>query len=104
MVQLRQGYASLSGPSKELERLVVGSSPSKSSPKPTPLLRFGWNPVLRWMADCVEIVSDPSGNIKPTKPDRRKAAQRIDGIAALVNALARAMVRPKRRRAASGAG
>lgn len=103
MVQLRQGYASLSGPSKELERLVVGSLPTDKNPDATPLLRFGWNPVLRWMADCVEIVSDPSGNIKPTKPDRRKAAQRIDGIAALVNAIARAMVRPKKRRAASGA-
>lgn len=102
MVQLRQGYASLSGPCKELERLVVGSAPTKKNRKPDPLLRFGWNPVLRWMADCVEVQYDPAGNMKPTKPDRRKAAQRIDGIAATVNALARAMLRPKKRRRAAG--
>lgn len=97
MVPIRQGYASLSGPSKELERLVMGSTPE------APLLRFGWNPVLRWMADCVEVMQDPSGNIKPTKPDRRKSAKRIDGIAALVNAISRAMLRaPKKRRRAGG--
>ncbi len=95
MVPIRQGYASLSAPTKELERLVMGSTPHR------PLLRHGGNPVLRWMADCVEVMQDPGGNIKPTKPDRRKAAQRIDGIAALVNAIARAMLRPQRR-AASG--
>jgi phage terminase large subunit-like protein len=98
MVPIRQGYASLSGPSKELERLVMGSTPE------LPLLRFGWNPVLRWMADCVEVMQDPSGNIKPTKPDRRKSSKRIDGIAALVNAIARAMLRApaKKRRRAGG--
>jgi phage terminase large subunit-like protein len=56
------------------------------------------------MADCVEVMQDPSGNIKPTKPDRRKSAKRIDGIAALVNAIARAMLRApaKKRRRAGG--
>lgn len=97
MVPIRQGYASLSAPSKELERLVMGSTPS------SPLLRHGGNPVLRWMADCVEVMQDPGGNIKPTKPDRRKAAQRIDGIAALINALARASLRPVRRQVAGDA-
>lgn len=96
MIPLRQGYASLSGPSKELERLVMGSTPE------APLLRFGWNPVLRWMADCVEVMQDPAGNIKPTKPDRRASAKRIDGIASTVDAIARAMVRPKRRKRAGG--
>lgn len=98
MIPIRQGYASLSGPSKELERLVMGSTPER------PLLRFGHNPVLRWMADCVEVMQDPSGNIKPTKPDRRKSAKRIDGIAALVNSISRAMLRApaKRRRKAGG--
>ena len=98
MVPLRQGYGSLSAPSKEVERLVMGSAPGR------PLLRFGWNPVLRWMADCVEVTQDPGGNIKPVKPDRRKAAQRIDGIAALVNAVARAMVRPKAKRSRANFG
>lgn len=100
LVPIRQGYASLSAPSKELERLVMGSTSE------FPLLRFGWNPVLRWMADCVEVMQDPSGNIKPTKPDRRKSSARIDGIAALVTSLARASLRQtaSRRRRAGGAG
>lgn len=96
MVPIRQGYASLSSPSKELERLVMGSTLE------LPLLVHGGNPVLRWMADNVEVHQDPAGNIKPSKPDRRKSAKRIDGIAAVVNALARAMLRPppkKQRRA-----
>lgn len=92
MVPLRQGYASLSSPSKELERLVMGSTVD------VPLLVHGGNPVLRWMADNVEVVTDPNGNIRPTKPDRRKSAKRIDGIAAIVNALARAMLRPPPRK------
>ena len=83
---LRQGYVSLSAPSKELERLVAGSTPER------PLFAHGGHPILRWMADCVEVMQDPSGNIKPAKPDRNKSSKRIDGIAAGVNALARAMV------------
>lgn len=86
MVPIRQGYASLSAPSKELERLVLGSTAEQL------LFRHGGHPVLRWMADCVEAMQDPAGNIKPAKPDRRKSAKRIDGIAAFVNALARALV------------
>lgn len=96
MVPLRQGYGTLSNPSKELERLVMGSTPA------SPQFRFGHNPLLRWMADCVEVMQDPAGNIKPVKPDRRTSAKRIDGIAAIVNALARAMLRTKRRRRAGG--
>ena len=86
MVPLRQGYMSLSPPAKELERLVLGSTPERL------LFRHGGHPILRWMADCAEAMQDPAGNIKPAKPDRRKSAKRIDGIAAVVNALARAMV------------
>lgn len=94
MVPLRQGYGSLSSPAKEVERLVMGSTPK------APLLRFGWNPVLRWMAANAEVMQDPAGNIKPAKPDRRRSSVRIDGIAALVNAVARAMLRtpPKKKR------
>ncbi len=98
MIPLRQGYLSLNAPAKEVERVVMGSTPDR------PLLRHGGNPVLRWMADCVEVMQDPAGNIKPAKPDRRKSAKRIDGIAALVNAMSRAMLRtvPKKRRRGGG--
>lgn len=77
MVQVIQGYASLSGASKELEKLVVSQG-----------LYHGGNPVLRWCAANVVIESDPAGNIKPSK---RHSTERIDGIAALVNALSRAI-------------
>lgn len=98
MVPLRQGYASLSAPAKELERLVMGSTTDR------PLLIHGPNPVLRWEADAVEVLTDPGGNIKPTKPDRRKSSKRIDGIAAGINGLARAMLRPPPKKARRAAG
>ena len=97
MHPLRQGYASLSAPCHELERLVMGSTAE------LPLLIHAGNPILRWEADNVAVLTDPNGNLKPSKPDRRKSTKRIDGIAATVNALARAMLRPpppKRRRVA----
>jgi phage terminase large subunit-like protein len=80
MVPITQGYSNLSAPAKSLERLVLGSTPA------APLLRTNGNPVLRWMADCVEVRQDDNGNIKPVKPDRVKSAKRIDGIVALIMA------------------
>jgi phage terminase large subunit-like protein len=40
---------------------------------------------------------DPAGNVKP---DRARSADKIDGVAALVTALSRAMVKGKPRRSA----
>lgn len=71
-----QGYRSMSAPSKELEALVLGRK-----------LRHAGNPVLRWMAANVAVEMDPAANIKPSK---RRSSERIDGIVALVMALARA--------------
>jgi phage terminase large subunit-like protein len=71
--ECRQGFQSLSPPSKELERLVAER-----------LLRHGGNPVLRYCASGLTFVEDPAGNIKP---DRRRSASRIDGMAALIMAL-----------------
>jgi phage terminase large subunit-like protein len=79
MVPIRQGFQSLSAPTKELERLVLSRR-----------IRHGGNPVLRWMADCVTTKSDPAGNIRPVKPDRGKSSKRIDGIVAGIMALDRA--------------
>ena len=64
----------LNAPSKELERRLGLRR-----------LRHGGHPVLRWMADNVQSVSDSQGNIKP---DRKNSKEKIDGIAALVDALA----------------
>jgi phage terminase large subunit-like protein len=52
-------------------------------------IRHGGHPVLAWCADNVTLDQDPYGNWKPSK---KKSRERIDGIVALVNALARALV------------
>lgn len=71
---VRQGFLTLNAPSKELERLVLSQG-----------IRHGGHPVLRWCATNVAIETDAAGSIKPTKA---KSHERIDGIAALVTALA----------------
>jgi phage terminase large subunit-like protein len=70
MAQMRQGYVSMTGPSKEFERRVIGRS----------LIHDG-NPVLRWMLSNVAIKMDPAGNVKP---DKGKSTERIDGIVAAI--------------------
>ena len=75
-----QGIMAMSAPSKELERLLGERR-----------LHHGGNPALRWMADNVEATSDSSGNIKP---DKKRSSEKIDGIVALVMAIA-AVMRPK---------
>jgi len=68
-----QGYVSLTAPSKELERLVLDGK-----------WNTGGHPVARWCAGNVAIATDPAGNIKPAKD---KSTERIDVVAAMVNAL-----------------
>lgn len=75
MVEMRQGFASLSGPSKELLRLVLSAG-----------VAHGGNAVLRWMADNVTVRQDPAGNVKP---DKGKSTNKIDGIVASVMAIGR---------------
>lgn len=79
MQKLRQGYASLSAPTVELENLAADGK----------IHHYG-NPVLAWMAGNVELQRDPAGNIKL---DKGKSKEKIDGMAALVNALAGYMSR-----------
>lgn len=75
-----QGYAGMSAPSKEFERVILEKT-----------LRHGGNPVLRWMASNVAAEIDASGNIKPSK---KKSTERIDGIVAGVMAVGRVMLQP----------
>jgi phage terminase large subunit-like protein len=83
-VEIRQGFATLSEPSKRfLEALVKGK------------LHHGGNPVYRWNASNVTKITDGRDNVMFAKPDREKTTARIDGIAATVNAMARAIVAPK---------
>lgn len=77
-VQFGQGFASMSPPTKELEKLILSHR-----------LAHGNNPVLTWMADNLVVLEDPAGNIKP---DKERSSERIDGMVALVMALARAVI------------
>lgn len=77
--QMGQGYASMSGPSKEYEKLVLGTR-----------LEHGNQPVATWMASNVAIINDPAGNIKPAKD---KSTENIDGQVAAIMAVGRAMLR-----------
>ena len=76
LVQFGQGFASMSPPMKELEKLVLGHG-----------LAHGNNPVLTWMANNLVARMDPANNIKP---DKEKSIEKIDGMVALIMALDRA--------------
>jgi phage terminase large subunit-like protein len=82
MVKVGQGVVSLSAPTKEMDRIIRVGTAAR------PMLRHGGNPVARWMADNLTVYSDASGNIKP---DKAKSMNKIDGISALVTALAVSM-------------
>ena len=82
MITIGQGYASLSAPTKELQRLVLLGTETD------PAIRHGGNPAMRWMVDNFAVAMDPAGNVKP---DKSNAADKIDGVAAMIMALARAM-------------
>jgi len=74
MIEVRQGYRTLSEPSKKLEALVVSKK-----------LRHNGNDLLNWCVSNAVIDTDPAGNIKPSKAT---STERIDALAALVTALA----------------
>lgn len=78
MVGFGQGFASLSGPTKELEARVIGQT-----------LHHGDHPVLAWMASNVTVEQDAAGNMKPSK---KKSTEKIDGIVATIMGIGRAMV------------
>lgn len=82
MIEVRQGYASLSPPLKEIKRMLLAGTHEE------PMLRHGGNPVSRWMVDNLTVAMDPSGNVKP---DKGAAADKIDGVSALTTGMARAM-------------
>lgn len=79
-IELRQGFQSLTAPTKQLLQLYLDRR-----------LRHANNPVLYWNASCATLKSDGNDNIRFIKPDRAKESKRIDGMAALVNALSRAV-------------
>jgi len=91
MVTVRQGFGSMSPPTKDLLRLLLEGTADK------PRLRHGGNPCLRWQADNFAVEMDPAGNVKPSK---RHAGDKIDGIVAVLIALSRAAQHQPARRSA----
>ena len=75
IVDMGQGFASMSAPAKEFERLVLAGQ-----------LRHGGNPLVRWQAGHVVVVQDAAGNVKP---DKAKSHEKVDGIVAAIMALDR---------------
>jgi phage terminase large subunit-like protein len=75
VVPFGQGFASMSGPSKEFEKLILEER-----------IAHGGHPVLKWMASNVAAEIDAAGNIKPSK---KKSTERIDGIVASIMAIGR---------------
>jgi phage terminase large subunit-like protein len=74
-VPIRQGFRSLSAPTKSLETAIL-----------TTRLRHDGHPVLRWCIGNAAAEQDATGNIKLSK---KVSTERIDGAAALVNAIDR---------------
>lgn len=71
--KVRQGFATLSAPSKSLESAIVSKR-----------LRHDGHAVLRWNIANMSVESDAAGNIKPSK---ELSTERIDGGYALIMAI-----------------
>ncbi len=82
MAKMRQGFATMSGPTKEFQRLALEGTTE------SPRLRHGGNPALRWQVDNLAVEMDAAGNVKPSK---RNSGDKIDGVVAAIMALDRAV-------------
>ena len=78
MVEVRQGFRSMSPAMKEIEQLARGKK-----------LVHNGHPILRWNVGNVEVKTDENENIRPIK---NKSTERIDGLVAMINAMARAIL------------
>jgi phage terminase large subunit-like protein len=79
MVQVRQGYASLSAPLKQVGHALLEGTAEQ------PRYRHGGNPLMRWQTDNLAVATDPSGNVKP---DKKRSGDKIDGWSAATTAMA----------------
>ena len=78
MIQVGQGFATLSAPLKAINHLLLEGSLDR------PRFRHGGNALMRWQVDNLAVAMDPSGNVKP---DKRSSGDKIDGFAAAVDAM-----------------
>jgi phage terminase large subunit-like protein len=69
-----QGFVSMNSPTKMLETLVLQGKINHEN-----------DPVLRWMISNVELQMDAAGNVKC---DKGKSRDKIDGVVALIMAIA----------------
>ena len=69
---MRQGFQSMSAPTKELEKRVIARDLKHNSP------------VLDWCMSNVMVEQDAAGNLKPSK---KKSTEKIDCVVSLVNAI-----------------
>lgn len=67
-----QGFLSMAAPMKEYERLWLSLK-----------VHHGANPILRWMAENVEVKADAAGNLKIVKP-MPMSPRKVDGQVATV--------------------
>lgn len=89
MITMGQGFASMSAPTKDLQRLIrIGAQVDEHGAPVKPMIRHGGNPLFRWQVDNFAVVMDPAGNVKP---DKANAGDKIDGVVALIMAMARAI-------------
>jgi phage terminase large subunit-like protein len=89
LVEHRQGFISMSDPVDRLLSMVRSAE-----------FEHGNNPVLNWMADNLVVTQDAAGNKKPIKPSNPNSPKKIDGMVALIMAIAEmdshpASVRPR---------
>jgi len=71
MIEVRQGYKTLSQPMKELAADLISKK-----------INYNNNPVLKWNLTNVSVKADENGNIKPIKGVSSRA--RIDGAVSLL--------------------
>lgn len=80
MIEFGQSLRNFNEPTKEFEALLRAGR-----------IAHGSHPVLDWMAANASVKTDPSGNVRPVKPEHHEASK-VDGIVAAVMALARALL------------
>ena len=72
MLAFGQGFASMSAPTKQLEKFALEKN------------FISDDPMLRWAISNIALQKDPAGNIKPAKD---KVKQKIDPAVALIMAI-----------------
>jgi phage terminase large subunit-like protein len=73
VLEFGQGFASMSPPAKELEKLILEKK-----------IVFQDNPALRWCFGNVQVEIDSAGNIKPSK---KRSKEKIDMVVSTIMAL-----------------